>query len=102
MEKIVGEGQGFERIRRVTGYLAGDVSRFNNGKRAEEILEFLCLSDKKDNYDRIDYGEPEYTLTILKDGKRAIICQIKIDAVTVMGFNEGHMGELLEMVIPVE
>lgn len=30
-----GEGQGFERIRRVTGYLAGDVSRFNNGKRAE-------------------------------------------------------------------
>ncbi len=36
MEKIVGEGQGFERIRRVTGYLAGDVSRFNNGKRAEE------------------------------------------------------------------
>lgn len=36
MEKIVGEGEGFERIRRVTGYLAGDVSRFNNGKRAEE------------------------------------------------------------------
>ena len=36
MEKIIGEGQGFERIRRVTGYLAGDVSRFNNGKRAEE------------------------------------------------------------------
>ncbi len=59
-------------------------------------------SDKKDNYDRIDYGEPEYTLTILKDGKRAIICQINIDAVAVMGFYEGHMGELLEMVIPVE
>lgn len=36
MEKVVGEGQKFERIRRVTGYLAGDVSRFNNGKRAEE------------------------------------------------------------------
>ena len=36
MEKMVGEGQGFERIRRVTGYLAGDVKRFNNGKRAEE------------------------------------------------------------------
>ena len=36
MEKIIGEGQGFERIRRVTGYLAGDVSRFNNAKRAEE------------------------------------------------------------------
>ncbi len=36
MEKIVGEGEKFERIRRVTGYLAGDVSRFNNAKKAEE------------------------------------------------------------------
>lgn len=26
----------FQRIRRITGYLVGDVSRFNNGKRAEE------------------------------------------------------------------
>ena len=36
MENVVGEGTKFERIRRVTGYLSGDVSRFNNGKRAEE------------------------------------------------------------------
>ncbi len=34
--KTVGEGVKFERIRRVTGYLSGDVSHFNNGKRAEE------------------------------------------------------------------
>ena len=40
MEKIVGEGMKFERIRRVTGYLSGDVSRFNNGKRAEEKDRF--------------------------------------------------------------
>ena len=36
MEKVVGQGVGFERIRRVTGYLSGDVKRFNNGKRSEE------------------------------------------------------------------
>lgn len=35
-EKTVGEGVGFERIRRITGYLVGTVERFNNGKRAEE------------------------------------------------------------------
>lgn len=35
-EKRVGEGVGFERIRRITGYLVGTVDRFNNGKRAEE------------------------------------------------------------------
>ena len=35
-EKTIGEGVGFERIRRITGYLVGTVDRFNNGKRAEE------------------------------------------------------------------
>lgn len=34
--KMVGEGVGFERIRRITGYLVGTTDRFNNGKRAEE------------------------------------------------------------------
>lgn len=31
----VGEGVGFERIRRITGYLVGTLDRFNNAKRAE-------------------------------------------------------------------
>ena len=31
-----GKGVGFERIRRITGYLVGTLDRFNNGKRAEE------------------------------------------------------------------
>lgn len=34
--RTIGEGIGFERIRRITGYLVGTVERFNNGKRAEE------------------------------------------------------------------
>ena len=32
----VGTGVKFERIRRVTGYLTGTLSRWNNAKRAEE------------------------------------------------------------------
>ena len=32
----MGQGVGFERIRRITGYLVGTLDRFNNGKRAEE------------------------------------------------------------------
>lgn len=31
----VGAGVKFERIRRITGYLVGDLDRFNNGKLAE-------------------------------------------------------------------
>ena len=50
--KMVGEGVGFERIRRITGYLVGTVDRFNNGKRAEER-------------DRVKHGTEE----ILKEAK---------------------------------
>ncbi len=35
-KKLVGEGVGFERIRRITGYLVGTLDRFNNAKKAEE------------------------------------------------------------------
>ncbi len=34
--KTVGEGENFERIRRITGYLVGTVDRFNNAKQSEE------------------------------------------------------------------
>jgi len=44
--KLVGEGVGFERIRRITGYLVGTIDRFNNGKRAEE-------------HDRVKHGTEE-------------------------------------------
>lgn len=53
MEKLVGKGIKFERIRRVTGYLSGDVSRFNNAKRCEEKARVKhsgvkeVLNDKK-------------------------------------------------------
>lgn len=35
-ERERGEGIGFCRIRRITGYLTGDLSTWNNAKRAEE------------------------------------------------------------------
>ncbi len=35
-EILVGEGVGFHRIRRITGYLVGTVDRFNSAKRKEE------------------------------------------------------------------
>lgn len=36
VEETIGEGIPFERIRRITGYLVGDTSRFNDAKKAEE------------------------------------------------------------------
>lgn len=34
--QTVGKGVGFERIRRITGYLVGTLDRFNDAKRHEE------------------------------------------------------------------
>ena len=34
-EQGIGEGIGFQRLRRITGYLVGDISRWNNGKYSE-------------------------------------------------------------------
>ena len=33
--KTVGDGVGFDRIRRITGYLVGTLDRFNNAKKQE-------------------------------------------------------------------
>lgn len=35
-ERKMGKGVGFERIRRITGYLVGSMGRWNNAKKAEE------------------------------------------------------------------
>lgn len=35
-KKLIGEGVNFERIRRITGYLSGDVRNFNPAKQSEE------------------------------------------------------------------
>ena len=35
-QSSAGAGVGFERVRRITGYLVGDLSRFNDGKYAEQ------------------------------------------------------------------
>lgn len=43
-----GEGVGFERIRRITGYLVGTIDRFNNAKLAEvndRVKHGCCSSD---------------------------------------------------------
>lgn len=35
-ESKLGKGVGFERIRRITGYLVGTMGRWNNAKKSEE------------------------------------------------------------------
>jgi hypothetical protein len=50
-EQIRGKGVGFDRIRRITGYLVGTLDRFGTGKRAEE-------------HDRVKHDTPSTISTI--------------------------------------
>ena len=43
-EPMIGEGVGFERIRRITGYLVGTLDRFNNGARRSTTVNAQCSS----------------------------------------------------------
>lgn len=54
--KLIGEGVGFERIRRITGYLVGTLDRFNNAKRAEEHdrTKHSVGTQHVDNVDNVD------------------------------------------------
>lgn len=36
MQSKMGQGVGFERIRRITGYLVGTMDKWNDAKKAEE------------------------------------------------------------------
>lgn len=48
-QKTVGQGVPFERIRRITGYLVGTLSKWNDAKRAEErdrVKHDGCTSGK--------------------------------------------------------
>ncbi|MDR1345267.1 MAG: hypothetical protein LBK03_00995 [Bacteroidales bacterium] len=47
-EKLVGVGKGFERTRRITGYLVGTLDRFNTAKRSEERDRVKHSIDKED------------------------------------------------------
>lgn len=46
-DKKIGEGIKFERIRRITGYLVGDLNKWNNAKQAEERDRVKHGVDKK-------------------------------------------------------
>ena len=43
----LGQGVGFERIRRITGYLVGTMDKWNNAKKAEERERVMHSLDKR-------------------------------------------------------
>ncbi|MBP5274102.1 MAG: hypothetical protein ILO36_04095 [Abditibacteriota bacterium] len=48
-----GKGVGFERIRRITGYLVGSLEKFNDAKRKEESERVKHIDLNKDSDENI-------------------------------------------------
>ena len=46
-EQLIGEGVGFERIRRITGYLVGTLDRFNKHDRVKHSVTTCCPMEKE-------------------------------------------------------
>lgn len=46
VDELIGEGVRFSRIRRITGYLVGDMDRWNDAKKAEEADRVKHFTDK--------------------------------------------------------
>ena len=53
----LGEGVGFERIRRITGYLVGSLEKFNDAKRKEESERVKHVNIQKGDNENIGYSE---------------------------------------------
>lgn len=55
----MGKGVGFERIRRITGYLVGSLSTWNNAKKAEERDRVKHGIGEETNFDRVKHSVGE-------------------------------------------
>lgn len=60
-EGHIGGSEGFERLRRITGYLVGTIDRWNDGKKAEEhdrvkhSIEEQAIS-QQDEYHKVEFS----------------------------------------------
>ena len=56
----------------------------------------------KARYDRIEYDEPAFQLTVLKNGQKALFTYLGVDCINVEENGlESRLGELLKIVIPL-
>lgn len=53
----------------------------------------------KDNYDRVEYGEVTYMITVLKDGSCGVICEINVDFINIRGEYSLVTGAYLSFVV---
>ena len=61
----------------------------------------ITYEKAKGNYDRVEYSEPDFQLTVLKNGQRGLFTYVEVRCVNNVGECETHMNELLKIVIPL-
>ncbi len=58
--------------------------------------------EAKGVYSRVDYGEPDIMLTMLKDGKVGVVCTVNVECVEVLGEFETSVSERISFVVMID
>ncbi len=58
--------------------------------------------EAKGVYLRVDYGEPDIMLTMLKDGKVGVVCTVNVECVEVLGEFETSVSERISFVVMID
>ncbi len=73
-DEIIGEGVPFSRIRRITGYLVGDMGRWNDAKKSEESERVKHIKSV-DEYNPSSLSSPSLSVT----NASAVFCNADIN-----------------------
>ncbi len=76
-----------------------DMSRVNESvyNRLDQIF-----ADAKNKYSRVEYEEPVFSLTVLKDGNTALLCTVDVNCVEVSGEYEYIMSDCINFIVLVK
>lgn len=75
---------------------------FSAAKRSVKQKLDERYENVKARYDRIEYDEPAFQLTILKNGQKALFTYMSVDCINVVENGlESHCGELLKIILPL-
>lgn len=58
--------------------------------------------DAENIYSRIEYGEPDIMLTVMKDGKTGVVCTVDVSCIKTLGEYESRVGEKISFVVMVD
>lgn len=84
--------------------LETDINSVDLDAATEAVKQRLdaMYENVKENYDRIEYSEPDFKLTVLKNGQKGLVTNVSVHCIEDLGAGfESRIGEELNIVVPL-